>query len=71
MSIKGSAFYIKAGKRGLGKVMKSGKHEVIEFKGKALAEGVAALMKSRAAQVAALEKRGVPARKILAAMGVK
>jgi len=36
-----------------------------------LAEGVAALMKSRAAQVTALEKRGTPAKKILAAMGVK
>ncbi|CAN0600429.1 unnamed protein product, partial [Laminaria digitata] len=71
MSIKGSDFYIKAGKRGLKKVKDSDKHEVIELKGKALEEGIAALMKSRAAQVAALEKRGVPAKEILAAMGVK
>ena len=72
MSVKGSAFYIKAGKRGLGKVMKSDKHEVIELKGQGPRRSdVAALMKSRAAQVAALEKRGVPAKKILAAMGVK
>jgi TRAP-type C4-dicarboxylate transport system substrate-binding protein len=71
MSIKGSAFYIKAGKRGLAKVSKSDKHEVIVMKGAALAEATAALMKSRADQIAALEKRGVPAKKILAAMGVK
>ena len=71
MSIKGSAFYIKAGKRGLGKVRKSDKHEVIDMKGAALAEATAMLMKSRTAQVAALEKSGVPAKKILAAMGVK
>ena len=54
MSIKGSAFCTKAGKRGLGKVRKSDKHEVIDMKG-----------------VAALEKSGVPAKKILAAMSVK
>lgn len=71
LSVKGSAFYIKAGNRGLGKVKKSDKHEVIEMRGSALAEATAALMKSRAAQVAALEKRGVPAGKILQAMGVK
>jgi TRAP-type C4-dicarboxylate transport system substrate-binding protein len=71
MSIKSSAFYIKAGKRGLAKVSKSDKHEVIVMKGVALAEATATLMKSRADQIVALEKRGVPARKILAAMGVK
>ena len=41
------------------------------MKGAALDEAVDALMKSRAAQVADLEKQGVPAGKILAAMGVK
>ncbi|MDE0794874.1 MAG: TRAP transporter substrate-binding protein [Alphaproteobacteria bacterium] len=71
MSIKGSAFYIKAGKRGLAKVSKSDKHEVIVMKGVALAEATETLMKSRADQIVALEKRGVPAKKILAAMGVK
>ena len=71
MSVKGSAFYIKAGQRGLAKCGRSDKHEVIVLKGKALADGVAALMKPRDAQIAALEKDGVPARKILAAMGVK
>jgi hypothetical protein len=52
-------------------VSKSDKHEVIVMKGVALAEATATLMKSRADQIVALEKRGVPARKILAAMGVK
>ena len=70
-SIKGSAFYIKAGKAGLAKVAASPDHEVIVMKGAALDEAVDALMKSRAAQVADLEKQGVPAGKILAAMGVK
>ena len=71
MSIKGSAFYIRAGKAGLDKVRKSDKHEVIEMTGSALAEATAALMKSRAVQVADLEKQGIPAKEILAAMGVK
>lgn len=70
LSAKGSAFYIKAGKRGLAKVEKSPDHNVYHIKGKALEDGVATLMKARAAQVDALEKSGVPAKKILAAMGV-
>ena len=71
MSIKGSAFYISAGNAGIEKVRKSDKHEVIEMTGAALAEATDLLMKSRAAQVAELEKQGVPATEILAAMGVK
>lgn len=71
LSIKGSAFYIKAGQNGLAKVRKSPNHEVIDMKGPALDEAVALLMKARAAQVEALEKDGVPAKEILAAMGVK
>lgn len=70
LSIKGSEFYIKAGERGLATVRKSPDHEVIEIAGKELEDGVAMLMKARAAQVEAMEKDGVPAKKILAAMGV-
>ena len=70
LSIKGSKFYIRAGNKGLEKVKKSPKHEVITLSGAERDKGVAILMKSRANQVEALEKQGVPARKILKAMGV-
>ena len=70
LSIKGSKFYIRAGKSGLAKVQKSPNHEVIAMSGAELKKGTAILMKSRAAQVEALEKNGIPAKKILKAMGV-
>jgi TRAP-type C4-dicarboxylate transport system substrate-binding protein len=70
MSIRASKFYMRAGKRGLDKVRKSDKHEVITLVGSALREGTKRLMASRASEVAALEKRGVPAKAILKAMGV-
>lgn len=70
LSIKGSKFYIRAGKAGLDKVQKSAKHEVIALSGAELNKGIAILTKSRADQVKALEASGVPALKILKAMGV-
>ena len=70
MSIRASKFYMRAGKRSLDKVRKSDKHEVIAMTGSALSEGVNRLMASRAREVAALEKKGLPAKAILKAMGV-
>ena len=70
MSVRASRFYMRAGKRGLDKVRGSDKHEVIDMAGPALQEAVARLTRSRADQVEALERRGVPARAILKAMGV-
>ncbi len=70
MSIKAAEFYQRAGKKGLDKVKNSPKHQVITLSGAARQEVVRRLSASRAAQVSALEKQGIPAKKILAAMGV-
>ena len=70
MSIRASKFYMRAGKNGLDKVRNSDKHEVITLTGSALQEGVNKLMASRAREVADLEKKGLPAKAILKAMGV-
>lgn len=70
MSLRAAQFYMRAGNGGLDRVRKSDKHEVIALAGKALEEGVARLMAARAAQVEALDGRGVPASAILKAMGV-
>ena len=70
MSLRAARFYMRAGNGGLDRVRKSDKHEIIALSGKALEEGVARLMAARAAQVKALDSRGVPASAILKAMGV-
>ncbi len=70
MSIRASKFYMRAGKKSLDKVRKSDKHEVITMRGAALRDGTDRLMASRAREVAALEKKGIPAKAILKAMGV-
>ncbi len=70
ISIKASKFYMKAGKKGLAIVAKSKKHEIIKISGAELAKAVSLLKASRAKQVADLEKKGIPAREILKAMGV-
>lgn len=70
MSLRAANFYMRAGNKGLDRVRNSDKHEVIALSGKALEEGVARLMAARAAQVKALDSRGVPASAILKAMGV-
>lgn len=71
MSLKASAFYTRASEKGMGAVSKSKKHEVIRFSKAEQAKAVAMLQASRAKQVADAEAKGVPARKILKAMGVK
>ncbi len=70
MSLRAAKFYMRAGNKGLDLVRNSDKHEVISLGGAALQEGVARLMSARAAQVKALDGRGVPASAILKAMGV-
>lgn len=70
LSIKASKFYMKAGKGSLAKVRKSAKHEVIEMTGSELQKATAILNASREKQIADLEKRGIPALKIMKAMGV-
>ena len=70
MSLRAAKFYMRAGNKGLDLVRNSDKHEVIVLGGAALQEGVARLMSARAAQVKALDGRGVPASAILKAMGV-
>ena len=70
MSLRAAQFYMRAGNGGLDRVRKSDKHEVIALDGAALQEGVRRLMAARAAQVKALDARGVPASAILEAMGV-
>ncbi len=70
MSIRAAKFYERAGKKSLDKVRKSNKHEVITLRGSALQEGTDRLMASRAREIAELEKKGLPAKAILNAMGV-
>jgi TRAP-type C4-dicarboxylate transport system substrate-binding protein len=70
ISIKASKFYMNAGKKGLGIVAKTKKHEIIRLSSAETAKAVALLQASRAKQVADLEKKGIPAREILKAMGV-
>ncbi len=70
MSVRAAKFYERAGKKSLDKVRKSNKHEVITLRGSALQEGTDRLMASRAREIAELEKKGLPAKAILKAMGV-
>ncbi len=69
LSIKGAKFYEKAGAKGLKSVSKGGKHEVITFSSDEVKKGTALLLKGRDKIVADLEKKGIPAKAILAAMG--
>ena len=70
LSLRAAKFYMRAGKGGLKIVQSSDKYEVITLKGAEQKKAVALLTKSRARQVADLESKGIPARKILRAMGV-
>ncbi len=70
LSVRASKFYMKAGAKGLGIVAKSKKHEIIRMSGAELAKAKAILKASRVKQVADLEAKGIPALKILKAMGV-
>lgn len=69
LSIKGAKFYEKAGAKGLKSVSKGGKHEVITFSPDEVKKGTALLLKGRDKIIADLEKKGIPAKAILAAMG--
>ena len=69
LSLKGAKFYEKAGAKGLKSVSKGGKHEVITFSSDEVKKGTALLLKGRGKIVADLEKKGIPAKAILAAMG--
>lgn len=69
LSVKASKFYMRAGKGSLDKVRNSSKHHVSQMSPAEQAKAKALLMASRAQQIADLEKRGIPARKIVAAMG--
>ncbi len=69
LSIKGAKFYEKAGAKGLKSVSKGGKHEVITFSSDEVKKGTALLLKGRDKIVADLEKKGIPAKAILAALG--
>jgi TRAP-type C4-dicarboxylate transport system substrate-binding protein len=69
LSLKGAKFYDKAGAKGLKSVSKGGKHEVITFSSDEVKKGTALLLKGRKKIVAGLEKKGIPAKAILAAMG--
>jgi TRAP-type C4-dicarboxylate transport system substrate-binding protein len=68
LSLKGAKFYDKAGAKGLKSVSKGGKHEVITFSSDEVKKGTALLLKARKKIVADLEKKGIPAKGILAAM---
>ena len=70
MSLRAARFYMRAGNKGLDRVRNSGKHEIVALGGAALQEGVKRLMAAREAQVEALDGSGVPASRILKAMGV-
>ena len=70
ISVKAAKFYMNAGKKGLGIVAKTKKHEIIKITGAEKAEAIKLLQASRKKQVSDLEKKGIPARKILKAMGV-
>ncbi len=60
---------MKSGAKGLKSVSKGGKHEVITFSSNEVKKGTALLLKGRDKIVADLEKKGIPAKAILAAMG--
>ena len=68
LSLKGAKFYEKAGAKGLKSVSKGGKHEVISLSSDEVKKGTALLIKARKKIVADLEKKGIPAKEILAAM---
>lgn len=69
LSLVGAKVYEEEGAKDLEGVRKSGKHEVISFSPEEVRKGNALLVKARDQIVAGLEKDGVPAKAILAAMG--
>lgn len=69
LSVKAAKIYEDAGAKDLNSVRISGKHEVIELPPEEIKKGREILLRARDNIVAELEKEGVPARAILAAMG--
>lgn len=69
LSLVGAKVYEQEGAEDLNRVRKSGKHEVIDLPAGEVKKGNALLIKVRDKIVASLEKEGVPAKAILAAMG--
>jgi len=68
LSLVGAKVYEEEGAKDLDGVRKSGNHEVIAFSPEEAKKGNALLVKARDQIVARLEKEGVPAKAILAAM---
>ena len=68
-SEKATAIYEKAGAGGLKSVTGTGKHEIFAFSSADRAKMKATLIKARDAYVEELEKQGIPAKAIIAAMG--
>lgn len=69
LSVRGATIYEEAGARALNGVRSSGKHEVIALSPEEVKKGTELLLKVRGEVVAELEKEGVPAKAVLAAMG--
>ncbi|MBK20155.1 MAG: C4-dicarboxylate ABC transporter substrate-binding protein [Rhodospirillaceae bacterium] len=67
-SAKATAIYMKAGAKGLDSVRNTGKHKVYAFSKAERAKMKSILLKARAKYIEQLEKGGVPAKAILAAM---
>lgn len=68
-SEKATAIYEKAGAGGLKSVTGTGKHEIFSFSSADKAKMKATLINARNAYVDELEKQGIPAKAIIAAMG--
>ena len=69
LSVKAAKVYEDEGAKDLNSVRKSGKHEVIDLSPAEVKKGAALLVNARDKIVARLEKEGIPAKAILAAMG--
>lgn len=69
LSLVGAKVYEEEGANDLNSVRKSDKHEVIDLAPAEIKKGNALLIKARDKIVASLEKEGVPAKAILAAIG--
>ncbi|MBI2359001.1 MAG: TRAP transporter substrate-binding protein DctP, partial [Deltaproteobacteria bacterium] len=69
LSLVGATAYEEEGAKDLDSVRKSGKHDVIALSPDEAKKGNALLIKARDKIVGRLEKEGVPAKAILAAMG--
>ncbi|MDC0033686.1 hypothetical protein OAJ57_03890, partial [Alphaproteobacteria bacterium] len=67
-SAQATAIYEKAGSGGLKSVTGTGKHQILSFSGADKVKMKSILLKARAKYVDELEKQGIPAKAIIAAM---